>query len=178
LVCGAVLLLGGGALAYYEGVWRLSYSIGAGIGGDGVSSVHSTLTSYSGCRSQLRFIATVSGSPSCSLAFLNARGVGFVALGGASMFGGFFALTRKHPTVVGGGIGRWWWVLAAVVPLLGLVIGYSMLRREGGKETGTTLMVLGIESLFVFVLVLVNFTLIWPDLTRACSLPPSNVYVR
>ena len=180
LICGAVLLVGGGALAYYEGVWRLSYSIGSGIGGDGVASIHSTLTNYSGCRSQLRLFAEVSSNPSCSLASFDTGDLGFVGLGGASMLGGFFVLARKHPTVVGGGgggIDRWWWVIAAVVPLLGLVMGYSMLDRGGGKkETGTTLMILGVESLFVFALLLVSFTLVWPDVMRACS-PPLFVYV-
>ncbi len=168
ILFGAFFIAGGWVLAYYGGVWLLSYSTASSTTGN---IPHHLLTSYSECQSQMRLLSTFPSNPSCSRASLNSGELAFVGLGGISMSVGLFDL-RKRPTIVPERVSKRWWLLALSVPLLGGVVGYFV-AREKDDASRTGMILLGVETLLVAVLLLsgINLMGINATIASACSMP-------
>jgi hypothetical protein len=171
---GILFIIGGGVLAYYEGVWRLSYSDPSSAAGS-VISAHYLLTSYSECRGQLRFVSGLASDSSCSFYSFNLGELAFLGLGIVSILGGQLAL-RKQPSFVTGDMRGLLRMLTLVMPVLGGVFGHVMVTRDKNKPSGTNMIILGIETLLMFAFILNSVHFMGSIGTPACSNPASAGY--
>lgn len=172
LFFGALFVAGGSLVGYYGGAWRLSYS-NAGIG---PQSLHYAITTYSGCLNHLRLISALSSNPSCALDSLRPEGYLFIGVGGISILAGLFTLRRRSAALTESA-GRFWWLVAVLVPLLGAVIGYKMTKDKNKRRSGLTLVIVSAEMLFVLALIVSAVDLTSVDIAAACTLPGASPYM-